>query len=158
MSGFVVNLAAVNQGRSRVEARAATRDLDLPEAEWPGEVQAGFDVDRNGDRLVLIGRVSAVALLECVRCLRSFERSLGVELTVFADRSGSSRPLEEEDLERDRYMLFHNGRQLDLREETREALLTELPMTPFCSEDCKGLCPRCGADLNPGPCDCPVLA
>ncbi len=155
MSGFIINLATVSQGRSRVEARAAAKDLELPEAEWPGGVQAGFDVERSGDQVALIGVVSAVARFECARCLRSFDRPHEVELTVFADRSGSSRRLEQ-DLERDRYMKFHDGRQLDLRDETRDALLLELPMTPRCSEDCKGLCPRCGADLNQGPHECPA--
>jgi uncharacterized protein len=75
-------------------------------------------------------------------------------LTVYADRLGSSRRLEH-DLERDDYMKFHDGRQLDLREDAREALLLELPITPRCREECRGLCPKCGTDLNPGPCACP---
>ena len=154
MSGFQLNLGVLRQGLSRVEVRAAARDLGLPEAEWPGEVEAELDVERNGEKLALRGRASAVARLECVRCLRSFERPFEVELTVYADRSGASRRHEEEDLERDHEMRFHDGRQLDLSEDTREALLVELPITPRCSEDCKGLCPRCGTDLNLGPCGC----
>jgi uncharacterized protein len=43
---------------------------------------------------------------------------------------------------------------LDLAEAIREYALLEMPMQVFCREDCKGLCPTCGADLNEGPCDC----
>ena len=154
MSGFSLNLGVVKQGHSRVRLAAAARELDLPEGEWPGEVQAELDVQRNGEKLALQGTVSAAAQLECVRCLRPFEHPFEVELTVYADRSGTSRRDEQDDLERDHVMKFHDGRQLDLGEETREALLIELPITPRCSEDCKGLCPRCGADLNQGPCGC----
>jgi DUF177 domain-containing protein len=153
MSAFVINLATVNPGRSRVEERAEAKALDLPEAEWLGEVRGVFDIDRNGHQVALVGRVSALARLECFRCLRMFERSVEADVTVLADRVGSSRGLEE-DLERDRYMKFHDGRQLDVREEAREALLLELPITRHCQEDCKGLCPKCGADLNLGPCGC----
>jgi uncharacterized protein len=153
MSGFVINLATVNPGRNRVEERVEAKALDLPEAEWPGEVRGVFDLDRTGNQVALRGRVVATARLECARCLREFERELDAELTVLADRIGSARGLEG-DLERDQYMKFHDGRQLDVRPEAREALLLELPITPHCDEGCKGLCPRCGGDLNLGPCGC----
>ena len=58
------------------------------------------------------------------------------------------------ELDRDDYRRFHDGRYLDLREDARAALLLEIPITPHCREDCRGLCPRCGADLNDGPCAC----
>jgi uncharacterized protein len=153
MSAFVINLATVNPGRNRVEEQAEAKALDLPEPEWAGNVRGAFDLDRNGNQVALRGRVSAVARLECVRCLREFERAVEAELTVLADRSGGARRVED-DLERDHYMKFHDGRQLDVREEAREALLLELPITPLCEEACKGLCPHCGADLNLGPCGC----
>ena len=156
MSGFVIDLAALGQGYSRVEARAAATTLDLPEAVWPGEVGAVLDVERSGEKVTAKGRVLAQARLECVRCLRSFDRPFDVPLTVFADRASRTKRGEEELLERDHEMWFHDGRQLDLREEAREALLLELPMAPHCSEECRGLCLRCGADLNQGPHDCPA--
>ncbi len=46
------------------------------------------------------------------------------------------------------------GDHLDLRPLVRDALLLELPLAPLCQEDCRGLCPTCGADLNLGPCEC----
>jgi uncharacterized protein len=58
----------------------------------------------------------------------------------------------EADLDEDTYPL--EGDQLDLRPLVRDALLLELPLAPLCQPDCLGLCPRCGADLNTGPCSC----
>jgi uncharacterized protein len=43
---------------------------------------------------------------------------------------------------------------LDLDEVLREGLVIEAPMHPLCSPGCQGLCPRCGANLNQGRCDC----
>ena len=63
MSGLVIDLAALAQGHSRVEARAAAATLDLPEATWPGEIGAVLDVERNGDKVTLHGRVNAQARL-----------------------------------------------------------------------------------------------
>ena len=45
--------------------------------------------------------------------------------------------------------------QIDLEEALRAELLLALPIAPLCRDDCKGLCARCGKDLNEGPCACP---
>jgi uncharacterized protein len=153
MSGFIINLATLAAGASRLEARATAEELQLLPAEWPGGVDASFGLDRTGDLVSVRGQLRSSARLECVRCLRTFDLPLAVDLTVVADRAGGRDRLEEQ-LEADDYMMFHDGRQLDLREQAREALLLELPITPHCREDCRGLCPRCGADLNEGSCAC----
>ena len=158
MSAFVIDLAALTQGHSRIGARAPATALDLPVEIWPGDVEALLDVERSGDKVTLQGRVRAQARFECVRCLKSFDRTFDVPLTVFADRANRTKRAEEELLERDHEMRFHDGRKIDLREEAREAVLLEVPMAARCSEDCQGLCPRCGADLNQGPHDCPAPA
>jgi uncharacterized protein len=46
------------------------------------------------------------------------------------------------------------GDELDLNELAREQILLSLPEQMFCREDCRGLCPACGKDLNDGECDC----
>jgi uncharacterized protein len=153
MSGFILNLATLPAGTSRVEARAGAAELDLPVADWPEPVQAELQVEKTGELITVRGPVRATARLECVRCLRSFDDPLEFDLQVVADRAGHARGLEAE-LERDDYMMFHDGRQIDLRQNVREGLLLELPITPHCREACRGLCPRCGADLNEGPCGC----
>ncbi|MBI1795802.1 MAG: DUF177 domain-containing protein [Candidatus Eisenbacteria bacterium] len=153
MSGFVINLGTLPAGRGRIRAVAEPSQLDLPAAVWPGEVRGDLGIDRTGELLSVRGTVQATARLECVRCLEEFDLPLEAELAVVADRAGGPRRLEE-DLEAGSYMKFHDGRQLDLGEETREALLLELPITPHCREDCRGLCPRCGANRNQGPCRC----
>jgi uncharacterized protein len=51
-----------------------------------------------------------------------------------------------------------DGEQLDLRPMVRELVLMELPAAPLCRDDCAGLCPKCGADLNAGPCGCATEA
>lgn len=45
---------------------------------------------------------------------------------------------------------------IDLDRMTRDTVGLELPLSPLCRPDCAGLCPRCGADLNEGPCGCPT--
>jgi len=154
MTGFAIDLGGLRPGASRVHLEAPAPDLELPASTWSGNVAGDFAVDRNGDRVAIRGRLGATVSLECVRCLRSFDQTLDIPFEVFADRAGSGHRFEEEALERDDYMKFHDGRRLDLGEEVRETLLLELPIAPHCREDCRGLCSRCGADLNQGPCRC----
>ncbi len=157
MSRFAIDLGSLSPGLTRVELEAAAQELDLPTDGWAGPVRGVFEVEKSGEKMTVRGSVAATARLGCVRCLAEFDLPVQATLEVFAERSGGSRKhgRDEEALERDDYMKFHDGRTLDLREDARELLLLELPMVPHCREDCRGLCPRCGADLNAGPCGCP---
>ncbi len=154
MSSFVIDLTRLSQGSTSARLDADAREIGLPAEGWPGRVAGEVQVERSGDRIRIHGRVRSTAWLECVRCLKSFELPLDLPLESFADRSGTGNRRDEQELERDDYMMFHDGRKLDLGGPVRETLLLELPMAPHCRDDCKGLCPRCGADLNDGPCAC----
>jgi DUF177 domain-containing protein len=86
---------------------------------------------------------------ECRRCLRPITGELCCEVReLYRSRLGHQSPDPDEDT----YPL--EGDVLDLRPLVRDALLLELPLAPLCRQDCRGLCPTCGADLNAGPCDC----
>ena len=150
MNGFILDLSTLPSGMSHRAVEAEARDLDLSDL-WVGPVHGRLDVERSGDRLTVRGVLEARARLECVSCLTEFERPVRAPIEAFAERSGTGSRGEQDELERDSYMLFHDGRRLDLREQAREALLLEIPIAPRCREDCAGLCPVCGADRNLGP-------
>lgn len=154
MTTFVLDLATLHPGIDRVELESSPDGVGLSQLEWREQVRAALQVERSGDRVSVRGVVRTQAHLDCVRCLREFELPVEAHLLVYAERSGSTSREEQQELERDDYMLFHDGRRLDLREVVREGLLLELPITPVCREDCPGLCPRCGAELSLGPCGC----
>lgn len=154
MSDFILDLATLRPSLDRVEIEAPAGEVGLPVSEWRGRIRAAFRVEKSGDRVSVRGDVSGTVHLECVRCLGAFDLEVAAPFTAFADRRGNASSAEEEELERDDYMLFHDGRRLDLRGSVRETLLLELPITPHCREECQGLCPKCGADLNLGPCGC----
>jgi uncharacterized protein len=156
MTGFVLDLATLRPAVGRVEAEGPAADVGLSQPEWRESVRGVFQVEKSGDRVSVRGSVQSRAHLECVRCLREFDLPLEVPLVVYAERTGSASREEQEVLERDGFMMFHDGRRLDLRETVREALLLEVPISPLCREDCPGLCPKCGAELSLGPHECPA--
>jgi len=154
MDIFTLDLATLPAGPSEVVVEARPEQLGLEAETWSGPVEGRLHVEKSGEQVTIRGTLKATARLECVRCLGPVRLDLSAPFEVFAGRGGGRRHELDDALERDDYMLFHDGRRLDLREEAREALLLEVPMTPWCRPDCRGLCPRCGADLNQGPCGC----
>jgi uncharacterized protein len=154
MTGFVLDLGTLRPVVDRVEVESSATLVGLTQPEWREQVRGSFVVERSGERVSVRGSVRTQAHVECVRCLREFDLTLEVPMVLYAERTGTTSRAEQDQLERDDYMLFHDGRRLDLRETVRELLLLELPITPLCREDCPGLCPKCGADLSLGPCSC----
>jgi uncharacterized protein len=67
-----------------------------------------------------------------------------------ARASESEREIADEDFS----AAFYDNDEIDLEQLMRERFEMSLPMKPLCSEDCRGLCPVCGTNLNRGSCDC----
>lgn len=85
---------------------------------------------------------------ECARCLKRLHREHTFELSKNVAVSGS---LQDED--NDDYVIVED-RALLLSDIVDELLFLELPSRDLCTEDCLGLCPKCGKDLNEGGCSC----
>src|SRR5262249_9712738 len=117
MSGLTIELAALSPGLNRLRLDADPQDLGLESSDWPGRVTADLSVEKNGDRVSIRGRLEGVVSVECVRCLRPCQLSVTVPVEVFAERAGTGSRHEEQELERDSYMRFHDGRHIDLNAE-----------------------------------------
>ena len=91
---------------------------------------------------------------ECARCLAPVSDvfSLDFERTVVTEGTLSDEQLEEHF---DEYAVLDNA-MLDVDEELREELILGFPSKLLCSEDCPGLCSKCGKPLRDGDCGCPT--
>ncbi|MDB4874080.1 MAG: hypothetical protein JWM41_526 [Gemmatimonadetes bacterium] len=96
------------------------------------------------------GRIEGDVALECSRCLTGAQAHVSDETHLIYAESGE----EDENDDADVYRLDANTQYIDLRRAIREQWLLSAPSFALCREDCKGLCPRCGAELNAGPHDC----
>ncbi len=98
------------------------------------------DIGRTPQGLVVTGSFSGITGLECARCLKAFEDRLHwdmTELYAFTEKSVSESGL-----------MVPEDAQLDLEPIIRDYALLEIPISPVCKPDCRGLCPVCGQDLN----------
>ncbi len=93
------------------------------------------------------GRVRCSARVECARCLRPLETAIDVSVTELFVAPGHEAEADE-----DAYRV--SGSAVDLEPLVRDAVGLALPLNPLCDAACAGLCARCGADLNAGPCGC----
>ena len=85
----------------------------------------------------------------CSRCLKTVKADLRPEVNLVLtpeDKAGE----EENDLNHETYL----GDEVDIGDFIRELIAMSLPLKVVCSEDCRGLCPDCGVDLNEVKCDC----
>jgi uncharacterized protein len=98
-------------------------------------------------RFYFSGRMAGTALGECRRCLTDVTSAVNVDAHLIFAEVG----LDDADDESDAYPFDPGDRSLDLRPAIREEWLLAAPAFPLCREDCRGLCPQCGADLNADP-------
>lgn len=101
------------------------------------------------------GRVEAVVEASCSRCAKRFPIAVDRRFSeLFAAANEREvvlpRELDGDDLDLD----YYEGDAIDGLQLLAEQIILELPMKILCAEDCKGLCPTCGADLNRSDCDC----
>jgi uncharacterized protein len=127
----------------RVEAEGVT--LEKP-------VRVELLVSKNQDQLICQGRVVASARLECSRCLAGYDHTITSELNFVVDLTGG---LDDARSEEDGYFVADpSSAFFEIDDLVREAIILSLPLKPLCSEECKGLCPVCGIDLNRSQCGC----
>jgi len=139
-----------------------SRTFEPEEVEQEGDayrivapVRLELEIQKDKDRFRLVGTAVTELELPCSRCLEPFRMPVNAAFDIrYHPASEMSldeeRQVEEDDLETS----YYRDDQIDLNELLREQFYLELPMKPLCTENCKGLCPQCGTNLNTGTCDC----
>ena len=121
-----------------------------------GEVEVSGTVEKAGHGYLLEGSVKGEAVLRCGRCLGEFPFAVHEQFELHLLPLVEAPRVEEHRLGRgDLAVRFYSTQELDLAELAGEQIELVVPMKPLCDEDCQGLCPRCGRNLNQGSCGCP---
>jgi len=141
----------LHQGPATTDGELSPSDplfagLDLPlkgPVTVAGQLQA-----TEGNDFLWRGVIQATAVLACRRCLAEvpFRLDRDVDVLLTSDPEAADDPSV--------YPLPPDAVQIDLGGVVREELVLDVPAFVVCRDDCAGLCPMCGADLNAGPCAC----
>jgi uncharacterized protein len=136
---------------------AAAEEPDTADYTVLGDVHFDGTVRKDEPRFMLVGRLQARLQLTCGRCLEPFTLPVDAQVDLtYVPHPEQAADDEVELSQDDLTTAFYRDQTLDLAEMVREQFYLALPMRPLCREDCKGLCPQCGTNLNQGTCACDV--
>lgn len=138
--------------------QVATADFGYEELELISPLTFVGEIEHTAPYFRLNGEVSAEIKLMCSRCLAEFSMQLAVPIAEVYTNKQEALPDVDEDSEDFGFdeIGFFEGDEIEIAPALLKALFLELPMRPLCREDCRGICPECGADLNKGDCGCKV--
>ncbi len=131
--------------------------LTAEHATFPGLVHTAVKITRMQEDVFVQGESRTTAQMPCSRCLAPVDIPLDGRFEVLfvpRERADAEGPERREQHWGDQRVSFYAENTIDLADEVAHTLRLELPMRPLCKEDCAGLCPSCGKDLNEGPCGC----
>ncbi len=129
-------------------------NLDMPGYSLTETIQFAGQVSKNGDDILVQGKLRGVVNSECSRCLKNFTMAIGLDMDVVYVPEKERRGKESDIIELDPNLAFYEGDTIELLHEIKDLVLVSLPIQPICDASCKGLCLHCGADLNVTQCEC----
>lgn len=121
-------------------------EISTEEMELLGTVRTEGSISNAGDVLLLKATMSAQVRRTCGRCLKEFTAVTKAEVLE------KFYPTSAENIEKDAFV--YDSDVIDITVPLRESLLLAEPLQALCQEDCKGLCPVCGVNLNEETCTC----
>lgn len=110
-------------------------DLDTDIIRFLSPIKAKASISKSYGAVKVSLKLSSLINISCGRCLKEEKKDFNreIEFSYALDKSDSI---------------------LDLDSDIREEIILDYPIKPLCKSDCKGLCPKCGANLNEGGCNC----
>ncbi|MDD4159979.1 MAG: DUF177 domain-containing protein [Synergistaceae bacterium] len=121
-------------------------------------LQVKVEAYRAEGRIIAVISISGSVTVPCSRCLEpagvAIEGELRYLFSLDKENSKKNEPDHETDADEELMMLDSWEDEIDLGPLVWEVLITLLPTAPLCSEECRGLCPKCGANLNNSSCTC----
>jgi uncharacterized protein len=149
--GFLINQPIGTSRDIHFDFPSVSLPPDFDTIDFQGVVR----INRTPQGLLFQGEFNAKEREQCVRCLTHFWQPLHGEFeelyafnpAKFSGTYGGDKTDTES------VSILPEDANVDLAPMAREFLLLDVPISPVCKPDCKGLCPECGADLNVSPCE-----
>ena len=155
---MIIDLSSV-----RAEPKTIKQTFDVSEIDLEGEdveltapVEVVAELSKVERKTTLTGTITTAISRECTRCLEPVRGGLKFEFeTSFLDAEEVDAKAEVEVSPEDLDVSLVEDGKVSLADIVREQILLALPIQTFCRQDCRGLCQKCGANLNLIDCKCP---
>ena len=147
-----IQLQSLKHGPNRVSLRSPPENLNLPGEIFANDVIVEGILEGYGDTVNADFHIFTDINLICDRCAMEFTSSLNLDARIYF--TASRAMVRDED-----NVKFYNPDkpEVDISGNVHDELLLAMPLKILCREDCKGLCPHCGADLNYETCGCEII-
>lgn len=151
---MIIDLEALSPGTQLLTADEAVAFEDVDGSENRIACRAELTVRKADEAIYIHANLKGVVKTSCHECLEPAEHLVEASFDLVVKRtrsvSGTHTAQEDEDL----IYVSAKDRELSLDQQVYENLMASMPMRILCRDDCKGLCPGCGANLNIEPCRC----
>ncbi|GBD87839.1 hypothetical protein BMS3Abin03_01773 [bacterium BMS3Abin03] len=144
-----IKIAGLENGTHTYNFKSNVKKLELNKP-FDGEVNTKVVLNKFEDQIIIDVTTKIKAYFVCDRCDKDYssivESSYKMVYLSMADDTGKDSP--------DITYVSPNTDKIDISSDVRDYAILAVPMKKLCRIDCKGLCYKCGKDLNEGDCDC----
>ncbi len=145
-----IRISQLSNGLHEYHLSPAASGIGLG-SNFPGSVVIDATIDKSGRQFCLQADIRTAGLFQCDRCVEEFEHEVSARFSVLYVYDGLDAGRSSDDEVR---VISPETPQLDLTDDIRESVMLSVPLKLLCKENCKGLCPHCGVNLNRGTCSC----
>jgi uncharacterized protein len=131
--------------------------IDQGALEFTAPVRGTLSAAWAGNIIEVTGQLETTVVLPCGRCLMPVTSHLEIDILICysALADDDAAVAEESEIRSEELgLITFTGTEIDLRPDIEQEIIMALPQQLVCAEDCRGLCPNCGIDLNQGQCQC----
>jgi len=146
---MIIKIANLSNGVHCFNFDKSAEDFGLGE-QYSGSVTVAIKLDKSAHQIVLDAEAKAIHSFICDRCNADTDNALSVDFQLVYIFSSHKVDSEDSNVK----YLTPEVDKIDFSADLIEYLILSLPMKNLCSDDCKGLCPVCGANLNKKKCKC----
>jgi uncharacterized protein len=146
-----IQIGSLSEGIHTYQFDEKASELGLGE-EFTGDIHVEATLDKTPNQIALRGDIRATGRFHCDRCATAFDKGLSATYRMFYVWDGMELDdrLDPSEIQ----VIPHGLSIIDVADDVRQTMVLAVPLKLLCRDNCRGLCPICGTDLNSGTCQC----
>lgn len=145
-----IRLNSLKEGKQILNYTLTKSELNLTDKWFNRQIFVTLSVNKGYSEININGKIQTIVELECDRCLSLFHQDIKSSFKIILSQVDLSVVNNDENI----IPISSNTNEVDITSPIRDALILSVPMKKLCRQDCKGLCPKCGVNLNIEKCKC----
>lgn len=144
-----IKISNLSEGTHKFRFSEPVRSLGL-ESPFEGNVEVEVEINKTHNQLILYSLVYINTVFECDRCMATANKQLHTKFELVYLQGVEPVESESDNI----VYISSEADVIDISNDVRDFSILAVPMKKLCREDCKGLCSKCGKNLNEGECSC----